>query len=104
MQPNSSNDDHQAHNGFHSLHALRPSIIKLLISTRTGAAIIIAPVIATHRSLVLILPPQRLQPLLLGVRVDVGSNHEADEVEERDPGLMREECLCEGEGDWRGDP
>lgn len=51
-----------------------------------------------------ILPPQSLQPLLLGVRVDIRADDEAEEVEERHPGFVGEEGLGEGQGDGRRDP
>lgn len=53
---------------------------------------------------ILVFPSQRLQPLLLGVRVYVGTNDEADEVEEWHPDLVREESLREGKRERRGDP
>lgn len=48
--------------------------------------------------------PQRSQSLLLGGRVDVGSDQESDEVEERHPCLLGQELLSERERDGRGDP
>lgn len=53
---------------------------------------------------VAVLPPESLQPLLLGVRIDVGANDEANDVEEGHPSLLRQEGLSEGQGDRRGDP
>jgi len=38
------------------------------------------------------------------VRVDVGSNDEPDNVEERHPGVLGEELLGKGQRDGRGDP
>ena len=48
--------------------------------------------------------PQCCKTLLLGHGVDVGADDECDDVEERNPGLLWEELLREGEGDWGGDP
>ena len=49
-------------------------------------------------------PPQRRQPLLLRVRVDVRPNHERDDVEKGDPDLLRQELLRKGQRDRRRDP
>jgi hypothetical protein len=51
-----------------------------------------------------VLSPQRREPLLLGVRIDVCSNDECDNVEEWNPGLLWEELLGKREADGRGDP
>ena len=47
---------------------------------------------------------QRFQALLLGVGVDIGSNHKAHDVEERHPGVFGEELLRKGKGQRRSDP
>ena len=39
-------------------------------------------------SAILVLPPQSLQPLLLGMGIDVRADHEPNEVEERHPRLV----------------
>lgn len=64
------------------------------------AAVLASPIPSALR----VLPPQGLQPLLLRVRVDVGPDHEADEVEERHPCFLRQESLGEGQGNGRRDP
>lgn len=51
-----------------------------------------------------VLLAKRGQSLLLGMGVDVGTDDEADEVEEDHPGVLGEELLREGEGDRRSDP
>ena len=48
--------------------------------------------------------PQSFQPLLLGVRVDVSADDERDDVEERHPGLFRQEHLRERQRERAGDP
>ena len=50
------------------------------------------------------LPPQSSQPLLLGVRVNVGADHECHDVEERYPSLLGKELLGKRQRDWRSDP
>ena len=45
-----------------------------------------------------------LKALLLGVRVDVGSDNEPDNVEEGHPGVLGKELLGKGQRDGRGDP
>lgn len=47
---------------------------------------------------------QRFQTLLLGMGVDVGSDEEADDVEERHPGVLGQELLGKGQGQRGGDP
>ena len=47
---------------------------------------------------------QSFEALLLGVSVDVGSNEETDDVEERHPGVLGEELLGEGQSQRRSDP
>ena len=47
---------------------------------------------------------QSLETLLLGVRVDICADDEADEVEERHPRMFRQESLRKGERQGRGDP
>lgn len=62
------------------------------------------PTVSAVASTVIVLPPESLQPLFLGVSVDVGSNDETDDVEERHPGLLGQESLRKRQGDGRGDP
>jgi hypothetical protein len=50
------------------------------------------------------LSPKGSEPLLLGVRVDVGPNDEGDNVEEWDPRFLREELLRKRETNGRSDP
>ena len=50
------------------------------------------------------LPPQGCKPLLLRVRVDICTDDESDDVEERHPGVLGEELLRKGQGDGRDDP
>jgi hypothetical protein len=38
------------------------------------------------------------------VRIDICSNDESDNVEERHPDVLWEELLCEGQGDRGNDP
>jgi hypothetical protein len=51
-----------------------------------------------------VLSPERCKPLLLGVRVDVCADDEADDIEEGDPGRLWQELLGERERDGRNDP
>ena len=50
------------------------------------------------------LPPQGCKPLLLRVRVDICTDDESDDVEERHPGVLGEELLRKGEADGARDP
>lgn len=36
--------------------------------------------------------------------IDIGANEKADDVEEWHPGVLREELLCKGQRQGRGDP
>ena len=45
--------------------------------------------------------PQGREPLLLGMRVDVGPDDEGNDVKEWNPGLLREELLGESKSNWR---
>lgn len=47
---------------------------------------------------------QGLDPLLLGVGVDVGANAKGQDVEEWHPGMFWKELLCKGQRQWRRDP
>jgi len=47
-----------------------------------------------------VLPPQSSKSLLLGVLVDICSNDEGHEVEERYPGLLGQELLGKRQADW----
>lgn len=71
-------------------------------SGRTRGSVVTSAIVRS--ATILVLPSQSLQSLLLRVRVDVGANDKADDVEEWHPNLVREECLGKGERDWRGDP
>lgn len=62
------------------------------------------PTVSAVASAVTVLPPESLQPLFLGVSVDVGSNDETDDVEERHPSLLGQESLRKRQGDGRSDP
>ena len=44
------------------------------------------------------------EPLLFGLSIDICANDECDEVEERNPGVLRKELLREGQGQRRCDP
>jgi len=48
--------------------------------------------------------PQRRQPLLLGVRIDVRPNDESDDVEEGHPRLLRQELLGKRQRDRTAEP
>ena len=48
--------------------------------------------------------PQSGQPLLLGMRVDVCSDHKRNNIEERHPSLFGQEFLGKRKGQWRGNP
>lgn len=47
---------------------------------------------------------QGFETLSLGVGVNVGSDEEPDDVEERHPGVLRKELLGEGQRQRRRDP
>lgn len=65
-----------------------------------GPAAYLAPAAAVT----VMLPPQSREPLLLSVCVDVGSNDEANDVEEGYPSGLRQELLSKGQRDGRYDP
>lgn len=48
--------------------------------------------------------PQRSKPLLFGMRIDVCTDDESNDIEERYPGLLGEELLREGKCERGGDP
>lgn len=50
------------------------------------------------------LPPQSLKPLLLCLGIDPGANDKGNDVEERHPGMLRQEFLGERQGQGRDDP
>ncbi len=50
------------------------------------------------------LPPQCSKSLLLRVRVNVGTEHEGNGIEERHPSLLRQELLGKSQSEWGGDP
>lgn len=47
---------------------------------------------------------QGCKTLLLGHRVDIRAENERDKIEERHPGVFRQEFLREGQADGRCDP
>ena len=51
-----------------------------------------------------VLPPQSSKALLLGVRVYICTDYEANDVKERHPGVLGQELLSEGQGNGRHDP
>lgn len=81
-----------------------PSSPNLFLHLVAGTAVVRPAVAGPAIPAVAVLPPEGLQPLLLGVCVDVGSNEETDDVEERHPGLLGQESLGEGQSDRGGDP
>jgi hypothetical protein len=50
------------------------------------------------------LSSQSRESLLLGMRVDIGTNHERNQVEEWNPSLLWQESLSESQTDWGGNP
>lgn len=50
------------------------------------------------------LPPQRLKPLLLRLRVDPGANDKGNDIEEWHPSVLRQELLGKGQCQGRDDP
>src|ERR1700709_1240022 len=50
------------------------------------------------------LSPERSKSLLLGVRVDISTDDESNNVEEWNPSLLWQEFLRKCEADWRSDP
>ena len=50
------------------------------------------------------LSPQSREPLLLGVRVDVCTNDESNDIEEWHPSMLGKEFLGERQGNRRYDP
>lgn len=92
---------------FHVPHVIGtryPSytVLDLVSTWRTAwtacSTIILAP--AVGRAVVLVFSSQSLQPLLLGMGIDVCANNKADGVEERDPDLIWQERLSECKRDW----
>ena len=61
------------------------------------------PLITTTSALIVSLSEGR-ETLLLCDRVDICTNEERDDVEERDPGVLGEELLRKCKRKWRGDP
>jgi hypothetical protein len=59
---------------------------------------------ATATAVAVVLSPQGSKPLLLGVRVDVCADDEADDVEEGHPCGFWKELLGEGQRDGRDNP
>lgn len=59
---------------------------------------------AAASAALLVLLPQGLQPLPLRVGVDIGTDHETNNVEEGHPGLLRQELLGNGQRNGRSDP
>lgn len=55
-------------------------------------------------SVTVVLLPESCESLLLGVRIDVGTNDESDDVEEGHPCLLGQELLRECERDGRCGP
>ena len=50
------------------------------------------------------LPPQSLEPLLLRLRINPGANDKGNDIEERHPGMLRQELLGKRQCQWRDDP
>ena len=50
------------------------------------------------------LPPQSSQPLLLGVGINVCTDHERDEIEEGNPSVLGQELLGKRQSQWRRNP
>jgi hypothetical protein len=75
-----------------------------------GAAIVVTGAASSYASaaavaaVAIVLSPQRREPLLLGVCVDVCADDEADDVEEGHPCGLGEELLGKGQRDGRDDP
>jgi hypothetical protein len=82
------------------------SLVRHHLVTRAAVvrSAVTGPTVPAVASTVIVLPPESLQPLFLGVSVDVGSNDETDDVEERHPGLLGQERLRKRQGNGRGDP
>lgn len=107
LQPHLPHDHFQLNRSYCGSYSTQHSPAGPLIPTwwsSTRPPIILAPLIKAAAPLILVLPPQRLQPLLLRMRIDVRPDHKPDEVEERHPRLVGQECLRKGEGEWGGDP
>jgi len=84
-----------------SLSFMRHHLVTRATVVRPAVA---GPTIPAVASTVIVLPSESLQPLLLGVSVDVGSDDETNDVEEWHPGLLGQEGLRKRQGDRRGDP
>src|SRR5690242_16086350 len=69
-----------------------------------GPAADLAPAAATAAAVAVVLAPQGGEPLLLGVRVDVCADDEADDVEKGHPRGLGQELLRKGQRDGRHDP
>ena len=50
------------------------------------------------------LSPQSGQPLLLSMRINVGTNYERDDIEEGDPSVLGQELLGKRQSQWRRNP
>ena len=86
----------------HSLVARGRGITGIAAVLVAGPAACLAA--AAAAAVAVVLPPQCRKPLLLGVCVDVGSNYEADDVEEGYPGGLGQELLGERQRDGGDDP
>lgn len=60
--------------------------------------------LASLTGVTVVLLAQSCETLLLGEGVDVGTNDEGDQVEERNPELVREELLSKGQADGGSEP
>ena len=75
------------------------------VTPDSGLVSIIWSLARAATSSIAIMPlPQRCEPLLLGMSVDVRSNHKGNNIEERHPGLFGKKLLRKGKCDGGGDP
>ena len=77
------------------------SLVVWVLTTNARSTIVIT---WSSSTLLIVLLSQRRKSLLLGHSVDVRSDDESNDVEERNPGLLWKELLGEGERDWRSNP
>ena len=83
-------------------------LLRLVTGRVTGitAVLVARPAadLAPAAAVTVVLSPQRREPLLLGVCVDVCTDDETDDVEERHPGGLRQELLGKSQRDGRDNP
>ena len=85
-------------------HLITATAVVLITWSSTNARRSRASGLAPSAAVTVVLSPQSRKPLLLGVRVDVCTNDESNNVEERYPSVLWKEFLGERQRNGRHDP